>query len=745
MAKKQKQKEASPDDITLATLCDWVTDCEDATDESRELSEKSRDYYDSRQLSDAEVRSLKKRKQAPVVINRIKPKIDALMGMEKAAKTTVKAFPRNPEDEKSSEAATEAIRFVMEDQDFGVIRAAVWEHILIEGTGGAEVVIKYRGEKPYVCLESIKWDRIIYDPHSRRKDFSDARYLGQVVWLDYDQALDRFPEGADVLETMIEGSETYDDKPRWLDTKRNRVKIVEMYYYEGKDVYYACFTRGGFLKPQKISPYKNEEGETEWPYEFQSAFVDREGGRYGAVRQLLDVQDEINKRRSKALHLMSVRQVMWERGAVEDINKAREELARPDGVVEVTPGMVFEVLKTGDMAAAQFNLLTEAKMEIDNVGANAATQGKDKTVQSGVALRERQQAGMTEVGPLFDALKHWQHRMFRKIWNRIKQFWKDEMWIRVTDDEQSLRWVGLNAPMTRGQMALEQAQQDGLPPEQLQMLAQQIQQDPRSQEVVKTQNNVAELDVDIIVAEVPDSITRQMEDFQVIGEMVKSGFPMPPQAVIEASPLSNKDRILKLMKEQPQLPPEHIEQMKKMQEEAQKLAQENQALKADQQTEMAKLQQKQQSDLAELDVKKQVQAAELQLEKERAEAEIAIQMMKAKADAQVAQMKLAVDSDQKERELQHTMACDQQEMEMKRAEQVKTDEATAMPNFTKVLTELVTGFAESQKSQQQMMEGVVKAMEAIAAEVSKPKTVILGGINRDSEGQISGATARVTH
>jgi len=51
----------------------------------------------------------------------------------------------------------------------------------------------------------------------------------------------------------------------------------------------------------------NEEKETEHAYEFASAFVDRDGGRYGAARQLLDVQDEINKRRSKALHLMSVR------------------------------------------------------------------------------------------------------------------------------------------------------------------------------------------------------------------------------------------------------------------------------------------------------------------------------------------------------------------------------------------------------------------------------------------------------
>jgi len=621
-------------DVEHGRLIAWVNEADTETLESRELAEKCRDYYDSKQLTDEEISTLKKRKQAPVVINRIKPKLDSLMGMEKAAKTTAKAFPRTPKHEKAAEAASEAIRYVLQDNSFAQIRSSVWENMGIEGTGGCEIIVKPKGKGFRITMNHIMWDRIIYDPHSRRRDFSDARYLGQVVWRDYDEALADYPDAKDVLETMIEGSQTYDDKPRWMDGSRRRVKIVELYYLKGGEWYYACFTRGGYIKAPMKSPYKNEEGETEHPYEFQSAFVDREGGRYGAVRQLLDVQDEINKRRSKALHLMSVRQVRWERGAVEDINKARQELAKPDGVIETTPGMEFEVLKTGDMAAAQFNLLTEAKMEIDNVGMNAATQGKDKTVQSGIALRERQVAGQTEIGPMFDGLKHWQYRVFRKVYNRIRQYWKDEMWIRVTDDEQSLRWVGLNRPVTRGEQMLREAHARGVPEQELRALAQQLEADPMSKQVVETENDMASLDVDIIVSEVPDVLTAQIEDFQVLGEMVKSGFQMPPLAVIEASPLSNKDKIIKMMKEQPQLPPEHMKQMQAMQEQMKALAEENQKLKSDQQTEQAKVAAKAQATQAEMQIRAQVQAEELRLERERAMAEM--QLEREKAEAKIA-------------------------------------------------------------------------------------------------------------
>lgn len=637
--KKAAKPEPKTDEaIDHGTLIKWVNEADDATLQSRTLSEKSRDYYDSKQWTDEEKAALAKRKQAATVSNRIKPKADSLMGMESTNRTTAKAFPRTPKHEGGAQASTEAVRFVLDDQDFDRIRSSSFENILLEGTGGAEVIVKPvkgKSDEYDVILNHIPWDRLIYDPHSRTKDFNrrGCRYLGQVVWMDYDEAKAKYPSAE--LEDMLQGSQTYDDKPRWMDTTRRRVKIVELYYAQANgDIWYACFTRGGYCEDPKISPYKDEDGNTEWPYEFASAFVDREGGRYGAVAQLLDMQDEINKRRSKALHLMSVRQVRSERGAVEDVNKARQELAKPDGWIETTPGMEFEVLKTGDMATAQFQLLTEAKQEIDAVGANAALMGKDTHSVSGRALLARETAGKTELAPLFDVLKHWDIRIYRKIWNRIRQYWKAEKWIRVTDDEQNLRWVGLNKKMTKGDLVLQQAQQQKMPPEMLQQVQQLIAQDPTMKEVVHTENDIAQLDVDIVLTEVPDATTSQIEDFQTLGEMVKSGFQIPPMAVIEASPLNNKDKILKMMKEQPQLPPQVQEQMKKLQEQAQKLTQENQALKADQQVEGAKVQAKAAADQQSIAAKAKLQQDELDLERAKVREQLALQ--KEKQDGEIA-------------------------------------------------------------------------------------------------------------
>lgn len=646
MAKKTKAE--TPKDDGLQRFVTWVNESDDATQETRNLAEKSRDYYDSNQWTAAEKAVLAGQKQAPTVRNRIKPKMDGLMGMERSNKTTAKAYPRTPKHDQAASAATEAVRFVLDDNAYHQKRSAAWENLLIEGSGAIEILAEPKGNNVKVKINHIMWDRMIYDPHSRRKDFSDARYLGQVIWMDYDEAVALYPESKDILEDMINGSQTYDDKPNWMDDTRKRVKIVELYYRSKGDVYYTCFTRGGYIKAPSISPYKNEEGETEWPYEFASLFVTPEGGRYGACRQLLDIQDEINKRGSKALHLMSVRQIRLERGAVDDVNKTRQELAKPDGVVETTPGMEFEVLKTGDMAAGQFNLLAEAKQEIDAISYSAAAAGKDVRLMSGIALQQRQATSQTELAPMFDVLKHLDIRVYRKVWNRIKQYWKDEMWIRITDDPNDLKWVGLNKPITQGEMILKQAQEQGAPPEALQQLQMQISQDPMMQQIVDTENDIAHLDVDIVMTDAPDAVTQQIEDFQVLGEMVKSGFPMPPKAVIEASPLSNKDRILKMMDEQePQIPPEVEQQMQQMQDELKKLTEENQALKQDQEADMMKIQTQSQVKAAELELKQQNMQAEFALKRESQEQEMQLAREKALAELtlerEIAEAKIALE------------------------------------------------------------------------------------------------------
>lgn len=560
------------DDAALSQLVQWHEAAEQATVDARAESERYRDYYDGKQWTPEEEAALRKRKQPVVTINRIAPKINFLAGQEQQRRSNPKAYPRNPQDEEAANAASDALRFVTDDQKWNRKRSECFDNHIVEGSCGIDVAVYEKRDGDY-CIElrPIAWDRMWFDPHSRRRDFSDAKYLGQFLWMDQDEAEQRWPDKTDVLsatvnaESASSSGNTFDDVPRtrWTDPKRKRIRIAECWSREGGKVYYSVFTKGGLLSRME-SPYVDEDGDPAFGFVFGSCFVDRDGDRYGPIRNWISIQDEINKRRSKALHLLSVRQTRADRGAVADVNAMKRELAKPDGHIETMPNMAFEVLNTGDMAAAQFSLLQEAKTEIDSVGVNAAMAGTEGRSMSGRALIARQESGLSELGPVFDAFDQFQLDVYRAIWNRIRQFWTAEKWVRVTDDENNLRFVGLNVPMTLGEQVVEQAKQQGyqMSPEDLQ----QLQADPESQRVVGVKNNVTELDVDITIDQVPASAALQIEQFQTIAEMIKSGVPIPPKALIRASSLRNKEQIIEEMDGSDPANQAHGSQMQQMQD-----------------------------------------------------------------------------------------------------------------------------------------------------------------------------------
>jgi hypothetical protein len=529
---------------------------EQATTESRAESERSRDYYDGRQLTPEQIAALKKRKQPIVIENLIRPKVDYLCGLERQTRTDPKAYPRTMQHEDDANACTDALRYVTEDQDFPVKRSAVFQHMLVEGFGGVEVGHQQTRGGIDPNITHIDWDRLFFDPHSSRADFSDANYLGFVTWMDIEEAKRRWSGKEGILtSTLSQGSsisDTFDDKPKWKswsDPARKRVRIVTIYDRSRGQWERGVYTLSGELEELAPSPYLDEDGKPECALILQSAYVDRDNDRYGIVRDYMTLQDEVNKRRSKFLHLANSRPIRVDHGI--DPERARREMNRPDGVIVAGPGEV-EDLSNPNMAAGHFTLLSEAKEAITSVGPNATMQGKSGQDQSGRAILALQQGGMTEMAPLLDALRHFNVRVYRAIWNRIRQFWTAERWVRVTDDEKNVRFVGLNT--TRGTLAamkLKKAMDAGqIDMPTAQQYAMQLQADPSMQQPA---NVISELDVDIELDEVADTPTLQIEQFD---QIVKLAPMAPPQFIptmfemlIEASTLRNKDKLREIMEQ----------------------------------------------------------------------------------------------------------------------------------------------------------------------------------------------------
>ena len=564
-------------DARLSYYLQQFWDSVDATREAREHAEFCRDYYDGRQWTDKERKTLEKRRQPCITDNRIKDKVDHLLGMERQTRTDPKAYPRTPMEESAAEAATDALRYVSDCEHFQQTKSKVFDNMLVEGTGGAEVVVEKKVEYIDVKIRHIRWDRIYYDPHSLSPDFSDASYSGIVAWMDLDKAKVKYPALSGNFDRLMDGTlqhstgETYDDKPdMWVDRRRKRVQIIEHYHQESGTWMRCVFSRAGVIEKAQPCVYLDQDGTPENPMILQSTYVERKGDRYGVVRRYLDPQDEVNKRRSKALHLISNQRAIAEKGAVDDVEKTRVELARPDGVVEVSPGMRFDVVENRDLAQGQFLLLQDALNTLASVGPNAALQGQ-KGDSSGRSQEIAQQAGTVQLGPLFDSVRYWQKRVMQAVWNRVRQYWTDEMWIRVTDDNKTY-FVALNQRITKGELEAERLKDAQMSDEEKQARIQQLAQDPASQQPV-TKNDVAKMNMDIVIDEAPDVVVLQQEQWIQLTELAKSGVPIPPQTLIQASTLRNKESLIADMAQMgPGIPPEAQKQLDKAQGEIEQRA-----------------------------------------------------------------------------------------------------------------------------------------------------------------------------
>ena len=95
-----------------------------------------------------------------------------------------------------------------------------------------------------------------------------------------------------------------------------------------------------------------------------------------------------------------------------------------------------------------------------------------------------------------------------------REYWTAGKWVRVTDDLNETKWVGINQPIRVMDRLAEM-------PEQMRVAMMQRMQlqpgDPRLQQVIGIENDITDLDVDITIDEGIDIPSLQAEQFQTLG------------------------------------------------------------------------------------------------------------------------------------------------------------------------------------------------------------------------------------
>jgi hypothetical protein len=488
-----------------------------------------RHYYNAAQWTADEIKTLRARRQPIVTYNRVGRKIDQIVGLVQRMRQDPKAFPRNPKNADGAEIATLCIQSVLDGADWEFIDPFCAGQAATEGIAGVELkLVEGDHDDPDVTMDFVFGDDFFYDPRSMKADFSDARYMGIAKWLDVEAAVELFPDKETELRTlMVETGfdlTTHADREyKWIYVNEKRLRLVEIWYrYRGR--WHWAFFCSMLMLDQGISPFMDERNKPMNRFHMFSAYVDHDGDRYGFPRNLKGPQDEMNQRRSKALFITNSTRLISQKGAVDDVERARREYARPDGFVEYNPG--FEPPKPDDKQpelAAHQALYQDARNEIDSF-ANITPDLVTREVpgdHSGVAINMLQKAGIAELGPYLRNYKAWKKGLYKKVWNILRRTWTAERWLRVTDNQGMTQFIQVNG---------FEVGPDGLP---------------------TFINAIGNLDVEIKIDEGPDESSIMQDAYDVL-----KGYPpgvVPPQVLIELSPMSSKikQRITQMLQQPP--------------------------------------------------------------------------------------------------------------------------------------------------------------------------------------------------
>lgn len=511
-------------------------------------------YYHGKQWSEEQIRVLRQRKQMPTYYNRIRRKINFLVGTEQRLRRDPKAFANHPKWDAQSSAVTHAVRYVQNKTDApSQISLAVLDYF-VSGIGVLYQGVTVTGMSADPSKLHTPSSRFFYDPRSEKHDFSDAKFLGLWQWIEVDTAAEMMLEyagqdAADKVRMLGNAFQTGDTsfasmeegKMRaWVDPETESLKLVEMYYRYGGQ-WRLAFIVGQEVIADKPSIFLNEDGTSRHAFTAVSCNIDDDGDRYGMVRDMIPIQDQINHRLSKLLHLMSTRQMFYEKGAFKDPAAAHREFMKPDGRIEFQPGRLtgkaFEVVENSGEVSGQAQLLQSAIAEIENAGPNPGLIGRGEGVnqQSGRAILAQQNAGMTELSPEFERIRSWKLRAFKIDWASIRQFWTGEKMIRVTDGR-GTEFIGLNV----------------------------IKIDPTTGQIM-VDNQVAQIDVDLLLEEGPDVIVVREEMMQAFKDLGQNAVGPLGKIIIELSGIPDKDRLLKMIDDmmQPAQPPPDVVAMQK--------------------------------------------------------------------------------------------------------------------------------------------------------------------------------------
>lgn len=221
-----------------------------------------------KQWDDADAEELRRAGVEPLTINKLKPLVKIITGIERQGRSDFLAFPEGQEDSLAADVITRLMKNVMKSSRGDEKLSEVFKHGIIGGVAYLEPYIDYtydllNGEMKF---RKISGRRLFLDPSGEEYDLSDRRYVVKLTTgLTKDQLIELFPDREKEIDTIgawkadlgslnstlphIQYSDYPAEKKTDIDTAEEKTfDLIEYYYKKQVNKFYVVDAALGTLK-----------------------------------------------------------------------------------------------------------------------------------------------------------------------------------------------------------------------------------------------------------------------------------------------------------------------------------------------------------------------------------------------------------------------------------------------------------------------------------------------------------------
>jgi len=520
---EQKASELNEKNI-LEPLERWFSDDSSWDRDYRDKATMWYQFYHGTQWTSDEQAALTERGQAVLTFNHIKPAIDSIIGSERQNRPKITMAGRTLDDQQIADVKTSLYNYITynsktDDETDKMIRDA-----FVAGRGWMYVFPEMEGDDEFKDLrhEFIDYRDMFIDSMSKRDDMADCRRVHRAVYTDEDIIKQSFPKYTGSPSEVNGGFNGSSEDEMWYEKgDRTRPRLINSWYRDESGTIVTVMWVKGQILYFKKEPYTLDR------FPFVQYTVDRDINNtpYGIVKGMIDPQSEVNKRHSKAMHLLNAKQVLAEENAFVDWNEAKKTLARPDGITKLVDGALasgmVQVIDNTALAGTHIQLLELAKNEILSVsGHSAAAMGQagkyDSAKKVGMAISSTQTALVTKLNKLRIA----RHDLADITMTLVPDFYTSDRVVRIIQPNGEYAFMPVNTV---------DMLDDGT--------------------IVKL-NDVTNQDVDIIIEDAPAGLNEREEQFnQLLQIQGQTSRPIPMEILLRHSSIKNKHALAEELKE----------------------------------------------------------------------------------------------------------------------------------------------------------------------------------------------------